>query len=137
VWALILGTGFLAVTALFGGLNLVRDPTGASIDLVIPVDLSHLAGTPFADYLIPGVVLVVCLGLYPLVVLYGQVTRSPWAWVASGAMAVILLGWLAVEVALIGYISPLQPAYGVFGLALIALLAAPTVRAHFDATVGT
>lgn len=133
VWILILGTGFLSLTALFGGFNLIRDPTGQSIDLVIPVNLSHLVGTPFTDYLIPGIILLVFLGIYPLAVLYGQLTRKSWAWIASGIMLVILFIWLAVEVFLIGYLSLLQPAYALLGIGLLVVVSLPTVRAYFEA----
>ena len=75
VWILILGTAFLAATAPIGGFNLIRDPTSQGIDLVIPVDLSHLDGTPFTDYRSAGIILVVYLGLYPLADLYGQLRR--------------------------------------------------------------
>lgn len=133
VWALVASTLFLSLSALFGGLNLLRDPTGDGIDLVMPVDLGHLAGTPFTDYTIPGLVLVVVLGLYPLAVLYGQLTRRPLAWPASLAMAGALAVWVLVEVALIGYVSPLQPAYGLLGVALALLCFAPSVRTYYRA----
>ena len=130
MWTLVIGTLLLAVTALFGGLNLVRDPTGASIDLVIPVDLSHLVGTPFSDYAVPGLILIVFLGLLPLAVVYGQLTRTPWAWPASILTGIILIGWIVVEVSLIGYLSPLQPAYGLLGIGLVVLCFLPSVQAY-------
>lgn len=132
VWALHAGTLFLALTALVGGFNPLRDPTGGGVDVVIPLDPSHLAGTPFPDYTVPGLLLVVFLGLYPLVVLYGQVTRTSWARPASVLEGVVLLVWLVVEVSLIGYVSPLQPAYGALGVVLIALCYVPSVRAYLE-----
>ena len=52
--------------------------------------LSMLEGSPFKDYLIPGLILLVVLGLFPLVVLYGLVRRRRWGWwlsIAVGAGA--------------------------------------------------
>ncbi|WP_435346336.1 hypothetical protein [Haloarchaeobius sp. HRN-SO-5] len=131
VWVLLIGTLFLSLTALIGGFYLVRDPTGQSIGLVMAVDLSHLDGTPFTTYTIPGLILVVFLGLYPLAVLYGQLTRRSWAWSGSLLMGIVLLVWIVVEVYLIGYISPLQPAYGLVGIALVALCLLPSVRRYY------
>lgn len=130
VTGLLAGFLFLSVTALYGGIALVLAPDGSRIDAVMPVDLTHLVGTPFADYTIPGAVLVVALGLGPLVAVYGVLTRRDWAWLAALLVGPVLLVWLAVEVVLIGYVSLLQPAYAVFGLALLVLTVTTPVRRY-------
>jgi len=53
---------FLGMSALVGGSGLVADPSGAAIGL--PLDL--LRGSPFGDYLVPGLVLLIVLGAGPL-----------------------------------------------------------------------
>lgn len=130
VTGVLVGFLFLSVTALYGGIALVLAPDGSRIDAVMPIDLTHLVGTPFADYTIPGVVLVVTLGFGPLVAVYGLLTRRDWAWLAAVLVGPVLLVWLTVEVALIGYVSVLQPAYAVFGLALLVLAFTEPVRAY-------
>ena len=52
---------FLSVGALAGGGALVAAPDGSA--LRVPVAL--LAGTPFPDYLVPGVLLFTFVGIYP------------------------------------------------------------------------
>ncbi|HKL27650.1 MAG TPA: hypothetical protein VJ898_00150 [Natrialbaceae archaeon] len=122
---------FLAFTALYGGAALVAAPDGSFVDAVVPVDQSDLAGTPFDDYTVPGVVLIVAIGVVPLVAAYGLSVRTEWAWYGAVAVSVLLLGWLAVEYLLLGYFSVLQPLYALFALGLLALTFAPPVRAYF------
>jgi uncharacterized BrkB/YihY/UPF0761 family membrane protein len=133
VYLLVASLLLLSFTALYGGAALVAAPDGSFVDAVVPVDLSHLEGTPFTDYTMPGLILVVALGVVPLVAAYGAVRRAPWAWLATLGSGVLLLGWLLVEYLLLGYFSPLQPAYAVFGLLLLTLALTPAVRTHLRA----
>lgn len=109
-----------------GGLGLVLDPSGASLG--IPVD--WLEGSMFRDYLIPGVILLLVLGVWPLVALIAVWRQRPWAWHATVLVGVALLVWLAVEIGMIGYQPrpPLQLAYGLLALAMLALASLPTTR---------
>lgn len=49
--------------------------------------------------------------------------RSPRARLATAAAAAILLGWLVVQVAIIGYVSFLQPLMAVVACVALALVA--------------
>lgn len=114
------------LSGLVGGLGLVLDPTGASIGL--PVE--WLAGSPFTDFLVPGLVLFTVLGIAPLAAAHGAWKRRTWSWAACLAVGVALLVWLAVEVAVIGYQSqpPLQLVYGLVGGAIVVTALLPSVR---------
>ena len=59
---------FQGLSGLLGGIRLVLDPTGESIQ----IPLSWLAGSPFDDYLIPGLILFFVLGIFPLVVFFNM-----------------------------------------------------------------
>ena len=54
---------FLAMNAIGGGFLLVFDPSGATLG--IPVGL--LADTPFSNYLIPGLILILANGVLSIV----------------------------------------------------------------------
>lgn len=102
-----------------GGAGLVVDPSGEALGLPI----AFLAGSPFADYLVPGLILLVLLGIGPLVVAWGLWRRRGWAWTGSLFVGGGLLAWLGVEIAIIGVQDdpPLQLVYGVVGLAILVL----------------
>lgn len=117
---------FQGISGLVGGIGLSRDPTGRSLD--IPLD--WLRGSPFDSYLIPGLVLLFALGLFPLVVTYGLWKRRPWSGPSALLVGVMLLVWIAVEILVIGYqpSPPLQLIYGLLGLVITALSQLPTVK---------
>lgn len=81
-----------------------------------------LAGSPFDDYLVPSLILFLVVGgvLSVAAVLVFRRHRS--ASVAAYAAAAILLIWILVQLAVIGYVSWMQPAV-LAGSLVIALLA--------------
>lgn len=114
------------MSGLGGGIGLVADPTGAFVGL----PLRWLRGSPFEDYLIPGVVLLTVLGVAPLIAAWGLWTGRAWSWAAGLAVGLALLGWLAVQIGVVGYQPdpPLQLAYGVLGVLIVLLALRPSVR---------
>jgi hypothetical protein len=128
VSVLIMALAFQGLSGVAGGFGLIFDPSGALIGL--PAE--WLAGSPFDDYAIPGLVLLTLLGLAPLAVAHGVWRRRRWSWVGSLLVAAALLVWLAVEIAVIGYHTqpPLQLIYGVVGMLILGATLMRSVRAH-------
>jgi len=86
----------LAINAIGGGLFLIIDPSGKAIQ--IPLDL--LEGTPFTNYLIPGLVLFFAIGILSSVVAVLTILKKkyyPWFIILQGF---ILIGWLTIELIL-------------------------------------
>ena len=69
-----------------------------------------LAGSPFADYVIPSLVLVLVVGGSLLIAAVAVLARLRTARLTAYAAAAILLIWIVVQVAIIGYVSWMQPA---------------------------
>jgi hypothetical protein len=93
----------LALNAIVGSLLLISDPSGTSIQ--IPVEL--LEDTPFKDYLIPGIILLISNGILSLTVATMTILKSkhyPWFITLQG---IVLIGWLTVELIInIEFFSP-------------------------------
>jgi hypothetical protein len=89
--------GLVGVAAVYGGVMLLADPTG------LGVKQEWLDGSPFGDYTLPGVVLLVGIGGGMLLTAAAAIMRHRNARAAARAMAVVLLIWGAVETATIGY----------------------------------
>jgi hypothetical protein len=83
------------------------------------VPLEWLDGTPFDGYVVPGLILGGVVGGSLLVAATSLWRGRPSAPRLSAAAGVVLLGWIATQVAMIGYVSPLQPI--VFGVGLLIL----------------
>jgi len=87
---------FLALNAIGGGLFLIADPSGETIQ--IPVEL--LQGTPFNDYLFPGIILVFTNGILSLAFAILTIKQSKnyhWFIILQGC---VLIGWLTIELIL-------------------------------------
>lgn len=117
---------FQGASGLFGGAALVIDPSGGLLGL--PLDM--LVGSPFETYLMPGLILLIVLGAFPLVVCYGLWQRKRWAWWGALLVSIALIIWIGVEIAMVGYHSdpPLQLIYGIVGIVLLILTQLPAVR---------
>lgn len=130
LYVLIGAVAFQGLSGVAGGFGLVVDPRGA-----MGIPLEWLAGSPFADYLIPGIVLLMALGIAPLAVAYGLMRGRVWSWAGSLLVGVALSVWLGVEIAIIGYHAnpPLQLVYGLVAVVIVVLGLLPSVRKHFRA----
>ena len=102
---------FVGITAVFGGFGLVSDPSGTKMN--VPLEL--LRNSPFTNYLIPGLVLLIVIGVGN--VFAGMVTflrhrRGGDLAVFFGAFLTL---YIVTEVWLIGLVNFSQPLYFVLG----------------------
>ena len=67
---------FQGMSGVFGGAGLVIDPTGN----MMRMPLRWLEGSPFGNYLVPGIILLLVLGVFPLVVSWYLRKPSRNAW---------------------------------------------------------
>lgn len=132
----------LGIGAIFGGLGLVIDPSGE----LIKMPISLLEYSPFSNFLIPGIILLVMLGILPLVVSYGLI-RKPhwelvtklnlfpekhWAWTYSLYIGFILIIWITVQVYLIKQIAMVHVVYIFLGLIIQATTLLPSVQNYYS-----
>jgi hypothetical protein len=123
LWVLI---GLLVLQGLGGiggGGALALRPDGS----ILKMPLSYLDGSPFADYRIPGLVLLCVLGIVPLVVAFGLLRRRRWAWFCAFAVGCGLMIFELVEISVIGY-NVQQPIWGTVGLLIALVSIAPPVQ---------
>lgn len=83
----------LSAGALYGSWIFISDPGGGKFFL--SVDL--LSNSPFESYLIPGVILLIVNGVFPLFILISLLMRksySKWLLMLQGC---VLIGWLSIQ----------------------------------------
>jgi hypothetical protein len=123
-WALIAVLAQLSVRGIAGGTALVAAPSGRLVGLTV----DGLARTPFPDYRLPGLVLLVAFGLAPAAACYALSARLPRAPAAAAAVGAALLCWLLVE-ALAGFERPTMWPNLATAVAVVALASRPSVGA--------
>lgn len=123
LWVLLAALGQLSGRALFGGVALLMAPSGE----IVRLSSAPFDGTPFENFLVPGLILFVVFGLVPAVVCYALYTRRRWGWTASVGVAVAMLVWVLVEVT-IGFDRPTIYLNLVTGGAILVLAVHPSVR---------
>lgn len=138
LWLLIVLQFLLGLGAIVGGGVFILAPDGHLMQ--IPLDL--LKGTPFSDYLVPGILLFTFVGFYPLVVAYSLLVQpswswpnvlnpfkgSHWAWAASLAAGVDVLIWIVAQMVMLNAVAFLHILYMGWGITIIILTLHPNVR---------
>ncbi len=84
----------IGVGAVAGGLALVLDPSGQSLGT--PIEL--LEKTPFATFLVPGIVLFIVNGSGSLAGAVASFARRRYAGEMGVALGAFLVAWIAVQV---------------------------------------
>lgn len=110
--------GFVALGAIYGGVEMLRDPLtpmGATTELI--------QGSPFETFTWPGVLLLTLLGFTPLALAVGVVARVRGAVTVSGAFGVGLMAWICVQWILLPGQLWLQPLMFGIGLVVVVLSA--------------
>ena len=107
--------GFVAVTAMAGGAALIIGSLSPDLAGILNPPGHYLDGTPFASYLVPGVLLAVVLGGIHAVGFLLGIRRSAWALLAAAAAAFAMLIWIFVQMIFIPF-SFLQAVYFAAGL---------------------
>jgi hypothetical protein len=104
---------FLALNAFGGGLYGMLGARG--------VPAEWLAGSPFRSYFLPSLFLFVVVGGVCALAGWAVLRGRSSAGILARAAAVLLLAWIAAQVAIIGYVSWLQPAVALSGCVVLLL----------------
>ena len=114
---LFLLVSFTALTALSSGIMMIYDPSGS----FFLMSESLLSGTPFKNFLVPGVVLALIVGGTNLAAVVLNLMRNKnrynWAIVAG----VMICGWIIIQMIMISAFSWFQLLYLVIGIFTILL----------------
>lgn len=108
---------FIAVTSTLSGLLMISNPGGAILNLPI----SLLEGTPFKNFLIPGILLTTMVGSVNLLAVFFNMQRHPnrYHWAIAGGIVISI--WIIVQMLLIGAIHWLHFLYLGIGILIILI----------------
>jgi len=131
---------FLSVGAIYGGGSLIVAPNGS----LLKMEESWLEKLPFPDFRIPGIILFLFLGIFPLIGLIGLFIRKEnrilnsinvyndkfWGWTYSLYTGIISLVWIISQQLLTAYFI-LQPLIAGVGLLVVIFALMPRVQKYF------
>jgi hypothetical protein len=140
LWLLIIALVFLALGGFYGGISMLLDPSGNSLQMAEILPL-----LPVHDFVLPGLFLLFGMGFAPLFIAYALFARPNWswavsltrpfhyhwAWVGTIAIACILGIWLIIEGLMIGFKWPIQYVTAVNGLVILLLALLPSVKRSY------
>ena len=133
---------FQGIGAIGGGFVLMISPDGSLIHM--PVSILH--GFIFRDFFVPGLILFLVLGVFPLFTFSVMIARPDWrfikalsiyrdryvGWMFSLFIGLGLIIWMDVEVAIIGYGSIIQNIYAALGLLVVIFTLTPSVMRYYE-----
>lgn len=132
LWVVIGLLALLGIRGLAGGAAFLVDPSGG----VVGVPTEVLTPLPIDDFMLPGLVLFVGLGLLPLASAYGLYTNRRWAWHVAVSVGILLCAWAVAEGFLLGFGARLQGLNMLQALVLLLVSLAPGAREHCRASSG-
>jgi hypothetical protein len=109
---------FIGIGAIPAGLTMIIDPTAQGIGM----STDMLAGSPFPNFLIPGIVLFTVNGLGSLIGAFLTFKRHAFASLSAMGLGVFLMAWVVIQVSILGLpIHWLQWLYFFLGLMELVL----------------
>lgn len=107
---------FNGLSALAGGVGILSDLTGKTLGM----DTSMLQGSPFKNFLIPGIILFTFHGVGNTFAAIYSIKQGKYMNEVAMFFGIGMMIWIIVQVAIIGYGSILQALY--FSTGLIQLI---------------
>ncbi|MBX2892723.1 MAG: hypothetical protein KF734_17475 [Saprospiraceae bacterium] len=129
----------LGISAAFGGWVLMTQPE------TFGMPPEWLSQSPFGSFFLPGLILFVFNGLFPLFAAAGLLLKPnwPWAnifniyhdrhwgWAYSLFSGIIIIIWITVQITMVAS-SWLQPAYLAVGLLILIFTLWPSTMRHYQ-----
>lgn len=132
----------LGVGAVFGGAALIIDPSG----IMIQIPLYLLENSPFSNFLVPGIMLLVVLGVIPLIIASSLITGWNskflealnifkdvlWSWTFSIYIGYAVIIWITIQVYIINGAGIVHIFYVFLAIAIQIFTLLPKVRNYYQ-----
>lgn len=133
--------GFLSLGAFYGGIVLIISPDGSIFDM--PLEL--LANSPFKNYRIPGIILLVTFGIFPAYTIYGLIRKPDnkifnhlnllydyhFAWTFAVYIGIAQIIWINIQTLLLNAVDIIHTIYAGLGVLIVCIALLPQTRKHY------
>jgi hypothetical protein len=104
---------FIAITAIIGGILMFTGLENTNLSLNL------LQGTPFKDFFIPGILLLIIVGMSSSIASFMQIRNYNLKAEMSFVAGLLLTGWIIIEILLLNQPEPTFIEYLYLGLGLL------------------
>jgi len=133
--------GFLSLGAFYGGIVLIISPDGT----IFGMPLELLNNSPFKNYFIPGVILLVTFGILPVYVIYGLLKKPDnkffnrlnllydyhFAWTFAVYTGIAQIIWINIQTLMLNSVGIIHTIYAGFGILIVCIALLPQTRKHY------
>jgi hypothetical protein len=140
-WILFVLLVLLAINAFYGGISLMLAPDGS----LLGMQPGWLDKSPFNSYFIPGFLLLMMNGVFPLAALFGLITKIHnntlnrlniyknrcWGWTFAVYSGIITNSWIIVQQLMAEYFI-LQTIIAAVGLLILIAALLPRVMRYYE-----
>lgn len=133
IWPLVFFLFYLGGGGIYGGYAMLSDPTGHSLQMNKILTL-----LPISNFILPGIFLLVVMGIFPLLLIFALLSRPNWktlnslsrnrnhhwSWTFSIGLCILLTIWLILQGVLIGFREPIQYITAINGILIFLSLLA-------------
>lgn len=131
---------FLGINATYGGVLLILKPDGS----LLGMQKGWLDKSPFNNYLIPGLLLLIFLGIFSILTFIGLVKKINWkfmnainiykdrywAWTFSIYSSIISITWITVQLIMTQYFW-IQPLIIFIGIGILICALSPQLLKYY------
>jgi hypothetical protein len=139
-WILFILLVLLAANAFYGGISFILEPDGS----LLKINPEWLEKSPFTNFLIPGILLILFMGILPFIALIGLFSKKNlrflsalnffpekrWGWTYTIYSGIVTSIWIIVQQLITGYFV-LQPVIAAIGMLIIITSLLPRVQKYF------
>lgn len=108
---------FTGINALIAGSMFIVDPSGSKIGMTT----DYLRTSPFTDFLIPGIILLVVNGLFNVFAALAVTRNNPMSPILVILQGLMLSGWIIIQIILVQDFNLLHFVMLLIGIGLIFL----------------
>jgi hypothetical protein len=133
--------GFLSLGAFYGGIVLIISPDGS----IFGMPLELLNNSPFKNYLVPGIILLVTFGIFPVFVIYGLLKKPDhrffnrlnllydyhFAWTFAVYLGIAQIIWINIQTLIINAVDIIHTIYSGLGILIVSIALLPQTRKHY------